>query len=496
MVLLKFRLWSAFFFPQYFKVADAPFHLEIDKNNLAIYRGQIDEFVNGAFRGAAKTTRTKLFRAFVIANDLEHSRRYFKVATKDVSNAVQVVTDIYNMLAVGAVKYYYPEIFTKTPEKRMERMGVFDTATGIKVKATTVGVEQRGQLQEDARPDEVWFDDFETRKTLRSAVETQMIWENIEEALNGLANPRSGAIYTCNYVSERGNVHKIVTPASGRVIMLTPIIDKSGVISWPQRFTMREIQRLKETAQDFEGEYLNEPSAGADVYFDRTILNEMKPRPVKKMIGNVKIFDLYNPAHMYGVGADIGGGLGLDHSTHVTIDFSTLPAKVVTTYKDNLIKPDLFGYELLHQGRRYGECIVGPENNKFDSAIQVLRHESYPNIFFTEIPVKHAGPAPRTRTYGWNTNNATKYTMMAELKSAVEDGQLILSDDDLIQELKSYTRDDVMDRDEDVRLTTRHFDLLMACAIAWQMRKYAKPATQASQTQGYQQPAYESPTLE
>jgi hypothetical protein len=30
-----------------------------------------------------------------------------------------------------------------------------------------------------------------------------------------------------------------------------------------------------------------------------------------------------------------------------------------------------------------------------------------------------------------------------------------------------------MDRDEDVRLTTRHFDLLIACAVAWQMRAFA-----------------------
>jgi hypothetical protein len=54
----------------------------------------------------------------------------------------------------------------------------------------------------------------------------------------------------------------------------------------------------------------------------------------------------------------------------------------------------------------------------------------------------------------------------------MEDGLLELSDPDLIAELRAYIRDDLMDRDEDVRLTTRHFDLLIACAIAWQMRSY------------------------
>jgi hypothetical protein len=62
--------------------------------------------------------------------------------------------------------------------------------------------------------------------------------------------------------------------------------------------------------------------------------------------------------------------------------------------------------------------------------------------------------------------------MLMGLRKPMEDGLLELSDPDLIAELRAYIRDDLMDRDEDVRLTTRHFDLLIACAIAWQMRSY------------------------
>ena len=186
-VLMKFWLWSRWFFPTYFKVDDAPFHTEIDRNNLHIYRGTIKAFVNIIFRGGAKTTRTKLFWAFTIANDTERYRKYKKVLTKDISNAKQIVTDIYNMLINDQVRYYYPEIFEKSTEKREETMSSFTTTTGIKVRAGTVGTDQRGQLKEDSRPDEVWCDDFETRKTLRSAVETQAISDNMEEARTGLA---------------------------------------------------------------------------------------------------------------------------------------------------------------------------------------------------------------------------------------------------------------------------------------------------------------------
>src|SRR4051794_2099977 len=62
-VLLKFNLWARWFFPQYFKAADASFHRDIDLNNLKVYRGTLNVFVNIVFRGGAKTTRTKLFTA-------------------------------------------------------------------------------------------------------------------------------------------------------------------------------------------------------------------------------------------------------------------------------------------------------------------------------------------------------------------------------------------------------------------------------------------------
>jgi hypothetical protein len=31
-----------------------------------------------------------------------------------------------------------------------------------------------------------------------------------------------------------------------------------------------------------------------------------------------------------------------------------------------------------------------------------------------------------------------------------------------------------MEKNDDPRLTTRHFDLLIACAIAWQMKDFAE----------------------
>lgn len=489
-VWIKFRLWSRWFFYKFFKCDDAPFHEDIDKGLIALWRGDRPTFIDIAFRGAAKTTRTKLFVAFAIANDEEHIRRFIKVLSADYGNAKQIVTDVYNLLINQRVQAYYPELFEKTVEKRQETMAVFTTATGVRMQADSVGTDQRGDIQEESRPDFIWFDDFETRKTLRSAVTTQAIWDNMEEARNGLA--RGGAsLYNCNYLSERGNVHRLVTKHQDSTL-ITPI-RRDGKPTWPQAYTVEDIATIERNAEDFAGEYLCEPSAGADIFFDRATLDrQQKKAPIKEIAG-FKIFHPYDPSHRYGAGCDVAGGVELDSSTSVFIDFTTIPNRVVATFKSNTIKPDVFGHELIREGDMFGRPILAVENNKFDMCIGVLKHQGYDNLYFTEIKETRAGLAPKVRTYGWNTNSMTKPKMLFELKKAVEDGHLELSDPDLIAELRSYTRDDLMDKDEDVRLTTRHFDLLVACAIAYQMRNWAQVKVE---TNTYQQPAYERSGLE
>ena len=233
-VLLKFNLWARHFFPKYFSSKDAKFHKEIDENNLKIYSNDLSSFVDIAFRGSGKTARTKLFLAFCIANDEDHYRRYMKVLCADSNNSNQIVTDIYNMLVNPRVTQMYPEIFQKSEKKREETMRSFTTATGVKMIADTVGTGQRGAIQEESRPDFVWFEDFEDRTTLRSARKTKAIWDNMEEARTGLAKDGS-CLYTCNYVSEAGNVHKLVQkPSETRKILIVPIM-KHGISSWPER---------------------------------------------------------------------------------------------------------------------------------------------------------------------------------------------------------------------------------------------------------------------
>ena len=223
---------------------------------------------------------------------------------------------------------------------------------------------------------------------------------------------------------------------------------------------------------------MGQPAAGKDVLFDRASLDKQVAIPPIKEIAGQRIFKKYDPSHSYGLGADTAGGVGLDSSASVIIDFTAFPAQVVATYADNEIKPEAFGHELARQGERFGECIIAPENNKYDSVIGTLK-TLYPvkSLYVTQRADSRASlrQGQQSMEYGWNTNSVTKPKMLLALSKAIEDGLIELNDENLKNECMSYTRDDLMDNEVDPRLTTRHFDLLIACAIAFQLKDFVKP---------------------
>lgn len=481
-VVKKFRIWSRWLFPKYFPSKDAPHHAEADLRRARVYLGLDTVFLNIAYRGDAKTTRAKLFRAFVICNDRSHFRQYMRVLSKDLSNAKQSVTDVYNMLINPRVKEIYPEVFEVTEAKREETMSSFTTSTGVKMTSDSIGVDQRGAVQEAARPDFDWYDDFETRMSLYSAVTTHKIWLNMEEAKNGLA--KGGASeYTCNYISERGNVHKLVLKTEKRYTMIVPIaVRKDGkwVPTW-DRYSIDDIKKLEKDAEDFEGEYLCEPAATKDVYFARAEVDKQVAIEPYDEINGLKFFKKFRPENRTVSASDVGGGVGLDSSTNVVIDLDCIPAQVIATKATNEIKPDVWAHVMSKDNKSYfGACYTAIEKN----------YGSTNDIFKTVYPTAMIHKTERgedkikfvpSLEYGFESNGATVPLIMAEFCKAVEDHLIDLNDAGLIAEVRSFTTSDLMDGEADPRMTTRHFDLLRAAAIAWHCRVFVKaPPTKRS----------------
>ncbi len=461
----KFHFFVIGNFIRYYKSDPAQFHDEMIEHYIKSYLKD-ENFLNIGYRGCAKTTLKKLFDVFVLLNDESKTRRFFKVMTKDLKNSKQIVTDVYNLMV--EVEWLYGDVFEKEGrKKREETMQAFTLKDGRRYAGGTVGQTQRGQIQDAYRPDWVWFEDIEDSATIRSMVQTQSIISKSDEAIQGMSDD-GNFIVTANYISEEGTIEWF-KGKKDIVTMITPIIDKKGNPTW-KKTTLEKIEKIKADAEDWEGDYMCDPTSGKDKFFDIDLIKAKieKATAPKQEIAFVKFWNKYFSHHKYGMGGDTAEGIGADSNALVLFDFTL--GEVIGTYHSNEIAPDLFGYEMAKVGRLFGGCILAPErNNTGHATISALKEDEYPNVFIEEKTDEVTNET--TRKLGWETNRKTRPKMWFDFKRDFEDGAIEIYDIELLEEMKHYTKSDFNERTTGV--ITRHFDLLTAGVIGWQMRDYS-----------------------
>ena len=246
-VQFKFQMWAATAFPRYFTSKPAPFHDDFFQHMLSAYYGKI-KYTNLGFRGCAKTTFSKLFIAFVLLNDREETRKYIKILTRNIGNAKQIVTDIYNLMV--ETEELYGDVFAKDGDKkREETMGSFTMGDGRKLLSGTVGMTQRGHLQDAFRPDFIVYDDVEDRESMQSLATTEATIWRIDESIAGLSADGSYMVMG-NYISEEGVIQWFLNKPD-MIVDKVAIMDADGEPTWPARYTKEKIDA-----------FLNEAMAG------------------------------------------------------------------------------------------------------------------------------------------------------------------------------------------------------------------------------------------
>lgn len=471
---LRFNLFVVGNFVRYYQDDSAPFHKEMIEHYAASYLKK-ENYLNIGFRGCAKTSLKKLFDVYVLLNDASHSRKFIKVMTKDIKNSKQIVTDVYNMIV--EVDWLYGDPFEKEGKKKQEEtMIAFTLKDGRRYAGGTVGQTQRGQVQDAYRPDWVWFEDIEDSATIKSMVQTQSIIEKSDEAIQGMSDD-GNYVVTANYISEEGTVQwyknkKIQT-------QIIPIIDKEGTPTWG-KYSKEKIISIKDDSEDWEGDYLCDPTSGKDKFFNVDQIKADIERTIDpiKVINDVKVWEEYSPQYKYAIGADTAEGVGRDANAFVMFNFSN--NTVVSTFYSNEIPPDMLGYELARHGRLYGECLVAPElNNTGHATIAALQADNYGNIYRDTIidTVTHQ----ETKKLGFSTTRKTKPVIWFDFKKDYESGIIKIHDKELLEEMLHYTKADFNERTTGI--ITRHFDLLTAAVIGWHMKEYAEVTIQNKEFQ-------------
>lgn len=181
--------------------------------------------------------------------------------------------------------------------------------------------------------------------------------------------------------------------------------------------------------------------------------------------GDFLIYKRFVSSHLYGLGADVSQGGKRDSSTIVVIDFTT--GEVVLTYRSNEIDPVLFAHDIKKAALMYGGCIAAPEANNVGMTTCVTLNGIYSNIY-TQVREGLLEAVPSSKL-GYLTSSLTKPKYMYELSEAMENDDLKIPDEGILLEAKKFNKEDTLEITV-TENTTRHFDLLIATGIAFQMR--------------------------
>ena len=210
-------------------------------------------------------------------------------------------------------------------------------------------------------------------------------------------------------------------------------------------------------------------SAGAKL-FDSVKLEDHKQHiTTPNQTGDWEIFEEPILNHTYVIGVDPSEGVGGDHSAIVIVDFTPKTPRVVATYTNNWIAPDLLAYEIKNKAVLYNNPLTIIErNNTGHATIAQLKHIYPPELIYCEVKFDKEENV-ETERMGWHTNAATKPRMFFELSTAMNDDSLIIPSAPLLSEMRLYDKSSLQKVKADPD-ATNHFDLLTALAIAYQGR--------------------------
>ncbi len=525
----EFAVFAMYYFAEFFIYKIPGFQWLMYRALNAFTQGKFKFLLWVMFRESAKTTLAKIYVLYCI---VYRKKRFINWDSYDKGNSEAALFDIATWLQTNKRiladfgQLYFENAAISAKQAKMKRVSEFVTTNRVKVKGYSTQEATRGRIFDRWRPDLYVVEDFETAKTTRSVAVTAAIVRHIDELKSGLA-AYGQVIFLGNLISDSGSVAGLLQEAKENPdnwhVQQVSVRDASGDIVWPDKFVETRDQAAKVNASRpreemavsleqlqkdlnsggrkvFESEMENNPEASGELFFerarvDRDIAVAKVKKPIKE-VGGLSIWEEYKAKYRYAFGGDTAKGVSRDSCASCGIkfaDISTEPALVVATYSSNTIAPDDFGDEMASHGRTFGECLLAPELNNTGYATVTRLKAIYPvHRLFRQVKEEQIGKKV-TKDLGWEATSANVAGIYYAFRTAYNDGQVKIFCPKLLAELRIFTKRDL---EESARKTdsaslegavTKHFDLLRAACIAWDMRTHAvvtKPTT-------YKQGAYE-----
>jgi len=186
--------------------------------------------------------------------------------------------------------------------------------------------------------------------------------------------------------------------------------------------------------------------------------------------GCLRIFEHKQPGREYFMTVDTSRGKGIDYSAFCVFDVSSVPYKIVATYKSNIIDPLVYPEVIYTVAKQYNNAHTLVEINDIGQQVADLLFYDYEyeNVVFTSIKGRAGqviGGGYGTSTQrGVRTTKPVKSIGCSNVKTMIENDQLIFWDYDLIYEFSCFVK-----KGASYEATSGDHDDLVMCTVlfAW-----------------------------
>jgi predicted phage terminase large subunit-like protein len=278
-------LFGLYYFTHYFFMKSAPFHKEMAED--VKFKGH--KFLFWIMFGeSAKTTWAKIKIVHMICyqsdikknigwigHDLRKASRHVMSIANELKTNKKIIADFGHL--------FWDDLSTSKINKksRRKKQSEFMSENDVLVKAISTKISERGEVQDQFRPDFYVIDDIENLKTARSTVVTEATIEFVQEIIRGMAVDCEMLILS-NRVAKNGSVawlekHLDTNPKA--LIHEVKIYDKKGKITWPGKFveTTKQADKLNKSISNPKRHFVSLEQKRHDLGtngFNREMMNE------------------------------------------------------------------------------------------------------------------------------------------------------------------------------------------------------------------------------
>jgi hypothetical protein len=252
----------------------------------------------------------------------------------------------------------------------------------------------------------------------------------------------------------------------------------------PLRDDVWKVKQIANTSErQFESEFSCSFQGSSNTLIDANKLNELNfAKP--KFINGDGLSVYYDPIkkdeekgtidHIYFMTVDVSRGQNQDYSAFVLVDITTMPYKVVATFKNNLVSPLLLPSYVKTVAKKYNNAYVLVETNDVGSQVADILHTDleYENLIKSNY--KGAKGQVITEFRGTASNLGVRTTLPVKklgcsvLKNLIESDKLLVDDVDIISELTTFIADG-----KSYKADEGHNDDLVMCLVlfSWATRQ-------------------------